>query len=145
LIAISVDSLEHFICSFGTPKAILTDRGNNFMNNLIKRFTKKFRIKQFKTIAFYLQANGALERSHLVLVEFLKQFINRFTEWDKLVQYAIFSYNTSTHEATGYTPYEFVFGKLARLPSSEITDDTKEPKTYDTYLTQLMTNTIYKN
>lgn len=64
--------LEHFICTFGTPKAILTDRGSNFMSNLIKRFTKKFKIKQFKTTAFYPQANGVLERSHLVLVEFFK-------------------------------------------------------------------------
>jgi len=80
--AISVANafLEHFIYSFGTLKAILTDRGSNFMSNLIKRFTKKFRIKQFKTTAFYPQANGALERSHLVLVEFLKQFVNRLTE-----------------------------------------------------------------
>lgn len=132
--------LEFFICTFGTPKAILTDQGSNFMSNLMKRFAKKFKIKQFRTTAFYPQANGALERSHLVLVEFLKQFVNRFTEWDKLVRYAAFSYNTSTHEATGYTPYELVFGKLARLPSSEIVEDTEKPKTTDDYLTQLMTD-----
>lgn len=131
--------LDFVICTFGAPKAILTDQGSNFMSNLIKRFAKKFRIKQFKTTAFYPQANGALERSHLVLVEFLKQFVNRFTEWDKLVRYAAFSYNTSVHEATGYTPYELVFGKLARLPSSEI-DDIEELKTSDTYLTQLVTD-----
>lgn len=132
--------LEFFICTFGTPKTILTDQGSNFMSNLMKRFAKKFRIKQFKTTAFYPQANGALERSHLVLIEFLKQFVNRFTEWDKLVRYAAFSYNTSTHEATGYTPYELVFGKLARLPSSEIIDDIEKPQTSDAYLTQLMTD-----
>lgn len=132
--------LEYFICTFGTPKAILTDQGSNFMSNLMKRFAKKFRIKQFKTTAFYPQANGALERSHLVLVEFLKQFVNRFTEWDKLVRYAAFSYNTSTHETTGYTPYELVFGKQARLPSSEIANNMENPKTTDDYLTQLMTD-----
>lgn len=131
--------LDFFICTFGAPKAILTDQGSNFMSDLIKRFAKKFRIKQFRTTAFYPQANGALERSHLVLVEFLKQFVNRFTEWDKLVRYAAFSYNTSVHETTGYTPYELVFGKLARLPSSEI-NDIQELQTSDTYLTQLVTD-----
>ena len=64
------------------------------MSNIMKRFAKKFLIKQFKTTAFYPQANGALERSHLVLIEFLKQFVDRFTEWDKLVRYATFLYNT---------------------------------------------------
>ncbi|RLU20776.1 hypothetical protein DMN91_007390 [Ooceraea biroi] len=131
--------LESFICTFGAPKAILTDQGTNFTSKLLKRFAKQFRIKQFQTTTFYPQANGALERSHFILVEFLKQFVNRFTEWDKLVRYAAFSYNTSTHEATGYTPYKLVFGKLARLPSNEI-NDAEEPRAYDDYLTQLMTD-----
>jgi hypothetical protein len=74
-----------------------------------------------------------------VLVEYLKQYVNKFTEWDELLEYATFSYNTSTHESTGYTPYELVFGKLARQPSSEITDDIGKEKTYDDYLHQLMT------
>jgi len=133
--------LEFFICTFGALKAILTDNSSNFMSNIIKRFARKFKIKQFNTTAFYPQANGALERSHLVLVEFLKQFVDRFIEWDKLLRYAAFSYNTSTHETTGYTPYELVFGRLARLPSSEIINDIEELKTSDTYLTQLITDT----
>ena len=95
---------------------------------------------KLKTTAFYPQANGALEGSHLVLVEFLKQFVDRFTEWDKLVRYATFSYNTSTHGAIGYTPYELVFVKLARLPSNEIVNNIEELKTSDAYLTQLMTD-----
>jgi len=131
--------LKYFICIFGAPKIILTDQGTNFMSNLMKRFAKQFKIKQYRTTAFYPQANGALERSHLVLIEYLKQYVNKFTEWDELLEYATFSYNTSIHESTGYTPYELVFGKLARQPSSEITDDMKE-KTYDDYLYQLITN-----
>lgn len=131
--------LKYFICIFGAPKIILTDQGTNFMSNLMKRFAKQFKIKQHRTTAFYPQANGALERSHLVLVEYLKQYVNKFTEWDELLEYATFSYNTSTHESTGYTPYELVFGKLARQPSSEITEEIKE-KTYDDYLYKLMTD-----
>jgi hypothetical protein len=132
--------LKYFICIFGAPKIILTDQGTNFMSNMMKRFTKQFKIKQYRTTAFYPQANGALERSHLVLIEYLKQYVNKFTEWDELLEYATFSYNTSTHESTRYAPYELVFGKLARQPSSEIVDDANKGKTYDDYLCQLMTN-----
>ncbi|KAG5320742.1 POL4 protein, partial [Pseudoatta argentina] len=96
--AISADAfLEFFICTFGALKSILTDSGSSITSNM-KRFAKKFKIKQFKTTALYPQANGALERSHLVLIEFLKQFVDRFTEWDKLVRYATFSYK----HARGY-------------------------------------------
>lgn len=132
--------LKYFICIFGAPKIILTDQGTNFTSNLMKRFTKQFKIKQYRTTAFYPQANGALERSHLVLIEYLKQYVNKFTEWDELLEYASFSYNTSIHESTGYTPYELVFGKLARQPSSEIVNDIEKERTYDDYLHQLITS-----
>lgn len=132
--------LKYFICIFGAPKAILTDQGSNFMSNLMKRFAKQFRIKQYNTTAFYPQANGALERSHLVLIEYLKQYVDKFTEWDELLEYATFSYNTSTHESTGHTPYELVLGKITRQPSSEIYNNTEKERTYSDCLCQLMTN-----
>ena len=90
VISVADAFLEFFICTFGAPKSILTDRGSNFMSNMMKRFAKKFKIKQFKTTAFYPQANRALERSHSVLIEFSKQFVDRFTKWDKLVRCCFF-------------------------------------------------------
>ena len=79
-ISIADALLKYFICIFGAPKIILTDQGSNFTSNLMKRFAKQFRIKQYRTTAFYPQANGALERTHLVLIEYLKQYVNKFTE-----------------------------------------------------------------
>jgi len=79
------------------------------MSNLMKRFAKQFKIKQYRTTAFYPRANGALEQSQLVLIEYLKQYVNKFTEWNELLEYAIFSYNISIHESTRYIPYELVW------------------------------------
>ncbi|CAB0043169.1 unnamed protein product [Trichogramma brassicae] len=39
------------------------------------------------------------------------------------IRYAIFSYNTSTHTAHGFTPHELVFARKARVPS-EFADKT---------------------
>ena len=111
--------VKKFICIFGSPRAILTDQGENFLSNLIRRLAKIFRIRQFKTTAFHPQSNGSLERSHHVLVEYLKQFVSKNSEWDDWIELATFSYNTSIHEVTRCTLYELVFGKLARQPSSE--------------------------
>ena len=80
---------------------------------------KRFRIKQFRTTAFHPQSNGSLERSHDVLGEYLKQFVAKNSEWDDWLELAMFSYNTSVHKGTKCTPYELVFGKLNREPSSE--------------------------
>ena len=51
----------------------------------------------------------------------------------------MFWYNTSVHEATKCTPYELVFGKLAREPSSESLSQNEKLQTYDDYLINLVT------
>lgn len=128
---------KEFICIYGTPRAILTDQGTNFLSALIRQLTKKFRIQHFKTTAYYPQSNGSLERSHHVLTEYLKTQIDRETNWDEYIKLAMFSYNTSVHEGTNYSPYELVFGRIARLPSAHpIIEENIEP-TYQDYITTL--------
>ena len=131
--------VKKFICIFGSPRAVLTDQGKNFLSNLIRRLAKIFRIRQFKTTAFHPQSNGSLERSHHVLAEYLKQFVSKNSEWDDWIELATFSYNTSIHEGTRCSPYELVFGKLARQPSSEPLPEHEKLETYDDYLIKLIT------
>ena len=48
----------------------------------------------------------------------------------------MFAYNKSVHEATNFTPYELVFGRMARTPSSF--PQGEEIETYGTYLRDLI-------
>lgn len=127
--------ISYFICRFGCPKSILTDQGQNFVGNLIKVITKKFRIQHFRTTAYHPQSNGSLERSHHVLLEYLKCFISKEEYWDDIIERATFSYNTAVHEGTGYTPHELIFGTIARIPSSY--NQESDPETYYSCLTNL--------
>ncbi|XP_063994529.1 uncharacterized protein LOC135172231 [Diachasmimorpha longicaudata] len=135
---IAIALVKNFICYFGAPKIILTDQGSNFISCLMKTIAKKFRIKQYHTTAYRPQSNGSIERSHHVLIQYLKQYADTHTDWDELCELASFAYNTSVHEGTGYTPHQLVFGKLARLPSSQAANEPIEP-TYGDYLRQLFT------
>ena len=63
--------------------------------------------------------------------------MNDFDDWDRLVHFAMFSYNTPVHEATNFTPYELVFGKLAHCPISIPSDENLV--TYNSYLHDLIT------
>ncbi|KAL7289462.1 hypothetical protein TKK_0016653 [Trichogramma kaykai] len=110
--------VKRLICTFGTPKVILTDQGRNFLSKLLQRVAKRFRIKQVMTTAFHAQSNGSLERSHHALAEFLKQYTNQESDWDQWIELATLNYNSSVQESTKHTPFEVVFGRLARLPSS---------------------------
>ena len=49
----------------------------------------------------------------------------------------MFSYDTSVHENTKFTPHELVYGKLVRVPSADTSFKKTERETYDTYLRDL--------
>jgi hypothetical protein len=129
--------VHDFICKFGIPAEILTDQGSDFTSNLIKNVAKLFKIRKVQTSAYRPQSNGALERSHAVLADYLKNYTSSDqSDWDEWLDMAMFSYNTTPHSATKYTPHELVFGCKPELPSSII----RKPEfkyTYDDFLDNL--------
>ena len=130
--------VKKFICINGWSKAVLTDKGADFLSNLMRKMEKRFRIRQFKTTAYHPQSNGSLERSHHVLKEYLQQFFENNAEWDDWIELAMFLYNTRVHEETKCTPYELVFGKLASLPSGDPLPGHEKMETYNMYVTKLI-------
>ena len=130
--------MKKFLCIFGSPK-VLSDQGRDFSSNLLKRLAKHFRIKQFRTIVFYPQSNGSLECSHYVLGANLKQLVANNSKWDDWPEITMFWYNTSIHEGTKCTPYDLVFCKLAREPSSEPLSQQEKLQTYDNYSINFVT------
>ena len=111
---ISVATIAHalaknLISQYGTPKAILTDKGKGFVNNLLS--SKIFGIKQITTLGYRPQSSGSLERSHAVLMDYVRAYAENYDDWDQLLPFAMFAYNTSVHSATKFTPFELIFGK----------------------------------
>ena len=71
--------------------------------------------------------------------EFLKQYTNKDHEWDEWLDLAMLNYNTCVSESTKHTPYEVVFGRLARLPSNDPLRDADMLPTYNDYMIDLVT------
>lgn len=131
------ECLVHFISYMGIPKTILSDQGSDFLSKLMSDVSKLFRIKQIKTTAYHPQSNGALERSHSTLKDYLKHYINEYrNDWDNWIHLAMFSYNTSIHSTTKYSPHELVFGYKPTLPSS-LLNEPEFRYTYEDYVDQL--------
>lgn len=72
-----------------------------------------------------------------MLWDYLKQIIDKNVEWDDCIELAIYSYNTSVHEATQYTPYELIFAKVALTPASDPPIANGSSDTYAEYLLSL--------
>lgn len=129
--------VEGFICIFGTPQIVVTDQGKDFTSILLKNVSKLFKIKQINCSAYHPQSNGALERSHATLADYLKHYINdEQTDWDDWLNFAMFSYNTSVHTSTKFSPFELIFAHQAHLPSS-LTKTPEFKYTYDDYIDEI--------
>ena len=102
---------------FGPPQILHSDQGTNFESNLIKSICDLMGIQKTRTTAYHPQGDGQIERQNRTLQEILSTFVSEHPDsWDLYVDQAVFAYNTSHHEATGFSPYELVFGRVARMP-----------------------------
>ena len=136
------ECLVHFITLFGIPKTILTDQGTNFTAELFKQTCNLLKIKQLWSTPYHPQTQGALERSHSTLKEYLKSYINNEqNNWPRFVYTAMLAYNTAVHSTTHYSPYELLFGNKPYIPDS-IYEETSNA-TYPEYVRILQNRLKY--
>lgn len=129
--------VEHVVLRFGVPEIVLTDLGNNFVSDLMSRTFKLLGIKKHNCSPYSPQTNGFVERSHRVLKNILRAYINTDkTDWPKFTPYAVFVMNTTINRSTSYTAMELLYGYKLEIP----TNLKKKPEpiySYDDYLAQL--------
>jgi transposase InsO family protein len=129
--------VQNVVLRYGIPEVVLTDQGANFLSELFTNVCKLLQIKKVQTTAFHPESNGGLERSHRVLVEYLRHYIAEDQrDWDEWVTYATHCYNVTTHRTTGYSPFELLFGHQARIPSVLQAQPTPRYN-YDDYVSEL--------
>jgi len=102
---------------FGPPTIIHSDQGRNFESNLMQEVCSLMGIHKSRTTAYHPQCDGQVERQNHTLQEMLAAFVSEHKDdWDSWVSLAVYAYNTSCHESTGFSPYELVFGRSPRTP-----------------------------
>jgi hypothetical protein len=112
--------LRDWVCTYGPPSKLLTDRGTNFMSAWFQGLARFLGTEPTKCVAYRAQANGQNERSHRELSNFLKLYLdeNHRDNWDTMLAMAAWVHNTTTHRALKMSPYEVVTGmkpKQARM------------------------------
>lgn len=123
---------ENVILMFGPMKAILTDNGTEYKNNLLKELLELMKIEHHVSTPYHHETVGSIERCHRVLNEYLRSYINeQQSNWDELTKYFSYCYNVTPHMSFNlqYTPFELVFGKTPNIP--EFCFNTKIEPIYD--------------
>lgn len=129
--------VKHWVMLFGMPSTIVTDQGSEFAG-VMAQILKNLGIEHRKSTAYHHQTVGSLEQTHGGMGAYLRTYAKEKVDWDIWLPHFSFAYNTTVNSATGYTPFELLFGRLCRRPSSLISGEAPTPPAdYDEYLVKL--------
>lgn len=104
--------LEHVVLRHGAPTTIITDRGTAFTAAFLQDVFKLTNSTHRKCTAYHPQTNGLTERLNRTLADMLSMYVDlEHKNWDEILPYATFAYNTAMQETTRCAPFELVYGR----------------------------------
>ena len=111
------EGLINIFCRIGFPEEILTDRGTQFVSEMMEEVNRLLSMKHLKTTAWHPQCNGLVERFNGTLKMILKRLCAECPkQWDRYLPAVLFAYRSSIQESSGFSPFELVFGRKVRGP-----------------------------
>ena len=122
------DALLSIFADFGTPEEVVHDNGGNFTAELMQQVMKTLGVHRIVTSPYHPEANGIIERFNGTLKKTLKKAGSAEKTWDKWLSYVLHVIRITPHEATGYSPFELLFGRRAETPISSLRRALEEPQ-----------------
>ncbi|UYV73254.1 hypothetical protein LAZ67_10002363, partial [Cordylochernes scorpioides] len=109
--------IKDVILKHGAPREVITDRGRNFTSSMIRDLNKHCRITHRTTTAYHPQTNGLTERLNKTIADMLSMYVDvNQKDWDEILPFVTFAYNTAKQESTGFSPFYLVHGREAETP-----------------------------
>ncbi|GKD28291.1 reverse transcriptase domain-containing protein [Tanacetum coccineum] len=112
-----VKFLKYLFARFGTPRAIISDRGTHFCNDKFAKVMSKYGVTHRLVTAYHPQTSGQVKLSNRGLKRILERTVgeNR-ASWSDRLDDALWAFRTAYKTPIGCTPYKLVYGKSCHLP-----------------------------
>nr|GEY40084.1 hypothetical protein [Tanacetum cinerariifolium] len=112
-----VKFLNSLFVPFGTPRAIISDRGTHFCNDKFAKVMSKYGVTHRLATAYHPQISGQVEVSNRGLNRILKRTVgeNR-ASWSEKLEDDLWAFRTTYKTPIRCTPYKLVYGKSCHLP-----------------------------
>jgi len=111
--------VNEFICQAGVPDRVVSDKGNEFVNRVMKRVCQILRINKISTTPYNPRSDGFVENHNKTLKDQLYHYIDTLKQddWDTYLPVVQLMYNSTVSASTGYSPMLLMTGREGRLPS----------------------------
>lgn len=121
----------HLFFIMGIPNVITSDQGSEFNNDMNAELMRSMGIDHRLTTAYH---PGLDERFNQTLKNAIAKYSHDHRdEWDVNLGELVYAYNTSFQESTKHSPFEAMFGRVARLPVDCNTDNVDANRKLEEY------------
>ena len=104
-----------------------TDRGTEFVNELVTTLANVYKIHHIRTTAYHPQGNGQVEHTNQIIKDILAKITpSKPGDWSIYLPSALSVIQNTYQASTRFTPSELLFGHQLRQPF-EAADYPSEP------------------
>ena len=134
--------VEKIVCVHGVPEQLLSDRGANFLSDLVLEVCSLLGIEKLNTSGYHPQTDGLVEKFNSTLISMISKSSTRSDDWDERLPFLLFAYRVSAQESTKESPFYLLFGRNPRLPTESTLTQPRSVYTIDLddYKTALISN-----
>ena len=109
--------VRRVVLQHGAPVVLISDRGKCLTSKFANEMYRALQSNHVVTAAYHPQCNGLVERFNHTFAEMLSMYVSScHNDWDEVVDFVVFAYNTSRQESTGASPFYLLYGREAVLP-----------------------------